>query len=216
MNIYELIGIIIGDGHIGYNKNSNRRWLEICGNVKEMDYFKKISELLFKLTKKKPIIVEKQERDGGRGLRLYLNNKDFFNFLTKEIGLPFGKKTFSIAIPKKFLSWKFSKHILRGIFDTDGSIYFSYSKKTKHPTYPRVEIKTSSNNLAPQIFGILKRRGFKIRLRFSKDKRINILYLSGQEMADKWFKEVGSSNNSKIDRYKFWKERGYFIVRKNL
>ncbi len=215
MNIYELIGIIIGDGHIGYNKKARRYWFEICGDVKDRKYFDQISDFLFSFSKKRPLIRVKKEKL-GKSLRLEFNNKDFFNFLTKNLKLPLGNKTFSIKIPNKFTKWKYSKYILKGIFDTDGSIYFSYSKKSKYPTYPRLEIKTSSNNLAHQIVNILKIRGFKVNLMHSKTDKTNRICLNGSVMIHKWFRDISSSNLLKLRRYILWKKKGYFNLKKNL
>src|SRR3989344_5244255 len=184
MNIYELTGLIIGDGCILYNKRNRTYRLEIAGDVKQDQlYFKEISELIRKLTNKMPwVIIRKNEK--GYGLHLILNNKKFVEFLINKIGLPYGKKTFTIVVPNKFLKWRYFKHILRGIFESDGSLYFSKSKVIDYPSYPRIEIRTSSKNLAFQIFKLLKNKNFKVQFMKTKYKDYKV-YLNGEVMLNK-------------------------------
>lgn len=52
INIYELIGIILGDGCIYYNTNQRIYMLEITGNINEIEYYKRISTFIESLTNK--------------------------------------------------------------------------------------------------------------------------------------------------------------------
>ena len=210
MNIYELIGLIIGDGHISYK---NKSWyLELDGDIKDdRDYFQKIANFLFKITKRNPII-KIRKRKKGYSLELRFNNKKFVEYLIKKLNLKFGNKIFTVKIPEKFVDWRYSKDILKGIFESDGSLYFSKSKAIKYPSYPRIEIKTSSKKLAKQIFEILKNREFKININKTKYKDYKV-YISGEEMLKKWIKEIGFSNLATITKYRLWKKLGYYIPR---
>src|SRR3989344_7518568 len=210
MNIHEFIGLMIGDGCILYNQKNKTYRMEIAGDVKQDQlYFEEISKLVYKLTNKPPwIIIKKEEK--GYGLRLILNNKKFVEFLIHKIGLPYGKKTFTIFIPEKFLRWNYAKHILRGIFESDGSLYFSKSKVIKYPSYPRIEIRTSSKKLAFQVFKLLKNRNFKVHIMKTKYNDFKI-YLSGEIMLNKWIKEIGFGNINTITKYNLWKKLGYYI-----
>ena len=175
-------------------------FLRIC--EEDYAYFLKIAAFIQKLTGKQPTIRKKKEYN-GQSLRLEINNKKFIESLLK-IGIPSGNKTFSIFIPNKLAKWKYSKHIIRGIFETDGCIYFSKSKKSEYPTYPRIEIKTSSNRLLPQIIGLLKERGFKTYCK--KSNKTHSITISGEEMLQKWIKEIGFNNERNISKYNFWKK----------
>jgi len=164
VNIYEFLGILIGDGYMRYRPDQRVYQIEITGNVVEdYNYFIKISKFIHNLTGRKPSIRVKTEYN-GQSLRLNINNKKFIRQLI-DLGIPLRNKTFTIAIPDEFLGWKYSKHIIRGIFETDGCIYFSKSKKSKYPTYPRIEIKTSSGALLSQITGLLKEKGFNLYIK---------------------------------------------------
>ena len=212
MNIYELIGLIIGDGSIYYNPKKSQYRLSISGDVKEdRKYFEDISRFIFQLTSRKPNIVARKMLK-GHCLELNTNNKKFVNFLINEMELPKGKKTFTVFIPEKFLNWKYSKHIIRELFESDGSLYFSKSKVIKYPSYPRIEIRTSSKKLANQAFILLKNKDFKVQFMKTKYKDYKI-YLSGKEMLDKWVKEIGFSNESTISKHQLWEKLGYYIPR---
>ena len=211
LNFYELIGVILGDGSLWYYPLKRVYALEITGDATDdQEYFVKLAELIGRLAKKKPKIRVKNEKLGN-SLKLELYSKSFVEYLINDVGITNKNKTFKAEIPKKYLEWKFSKHIIRGLFETDGSIYFSKSKKIKYPSYPRVEIKTSSKKLANQIFKILKQKAFKIRTCSSRTDRTIRLLLSGPEMLEKWIKEIGFSSMKKYSKYLFWKKFGYYI-----
>lgn len=212
MNIYELIGIILGDGYLGHNKKARRYWLQITGNITDKEYFNIISKFMFDKTNKKPLLFVRKETK-GESLRLELNNRNFISILINKFGLNLGEKTFTAQIPKKFLSWRYSKHIIRGIFDTDGSLFFSRSKKKKYPTYPRLEIKTSSRLLAKQVIYLLEDRKFNVHSFSSNHDKTIRIYLSGNKMLEKWIKEISFTNPKNMKKYLYWKKRGYYVPR---
>ena len=162
--IAELIGIIIGDGNILYSKEKKYYRLEIVGNVEDdLEYFQHITKIIESKSKNKVKIRIKKERL-GQSLRLHINDKKFVEYLINELNLPYGKKTFTITIPEKFLEWKYAKYIIRGICESDGCIYFSKSKVIKYPSYPRIEIRTSSPKLANQLMELLKKQSFNVQI----------------------------------------------------
>ena len=216
MNIYELIGIIIGDGHIVYSKRTRSYRLEIYGNSKEDKlFFNEISKFIQNEFNIKPKIVIKKDKK-GEGLKLYIDNKKFVERLINELGLPYGNKTFTVKIPKKFLDWIYSKYIIKGIFESDGCLYFSKSKVFKYPTYPRIEIRSSSEELVKQLVNIFKVRSYKIQTLKPKNSKTYKVYLSGSEMLEKWTKEIGFSNIKNKTKYLFWKKHKYYIPRLSL
>ncbi|MEK6862065.1 MAG: hypothetical protein AABY07_08940 [Nanoarchaeota archaeon] len=207
-NIYELIGVIIGDGSILYNPKKYLYRLEIAGNYTEdYKYFLKLSQIILEISGNKPKI-RFREHKLGRSITLYIDNKNFVEYLINELQLPYGKKTFSVKIPDKFLSWRYSRHIIRGIFESDGCLYFSKSKVNKYPTYPRIEIRTSSDKLKEQIVTILKNKKFNVQ---TLKLRTNKIYLSGEFMLKKWLNEIGINNPKNISKYLIWKKQGYYV-----
>ncbi len=214
----ELVGLIIGDGHILYNHYKRIYRLTISGDVKEdKKYFEKISNVIFKITNKRPRIRERKVITRGihkgNSLELYINYKKFVEYLINELELTYGSnKAFKVIIPNKFLNWNYSRYILKGIFESDGSLYFSKSKVIKYPSYPRLEIRTSSRRLAYQIFEVLKKRSYRIQIMKTKYGDFKV-YLSGKEMLNKWVSEIGFSNFNTITKYRLWQKLGYYIPR---
>ena len=190
----ELIGILIGDGIIYYNTKIKKYFFEITGDPKlEVEYFDYVSSLVQEIINKKPSI-----RVGGRGLRLRLYSKEFIEFLIYELGLPYGKKSDIIKIPEKINNWNLLKYCIRGITDTDGSLFLS--KKENNLYYPSIEISTNSKFLAFQIFESLKDKYRMCIRKFSKEG-INDRYIvsvNGNIMVRKWIEEIGFSNKRKL------------------
>lgn len=207
--VCELVGLIIGDGSIIYNHNGQNR-LSISGDVEEDEiYFEKIGDIIFKLSGKQPKI-RTRERLKGQELELYINNKKFVRYLVNNLDLDCGNKTFTVSIPEKFLGRKQSKHILRGLFEADGSLYFSKSKVRGMPSYPRLEIRTVSEKLAVQVWSLLKERKFSVQILQTKNKDFKI-YLSGEKMLEMWIREIGFSNENTMTKYLLWKKLGHYI-----
>lgn len=126
VKIAELIGIILGDGMLAINwrdrekKNSYR--FEICLNkIKEKDYVEYVKELLRDIFQIEPnIYIDKR----NNGISLRLNKKSIVEALI-NLGLKTGnKKLNQVSVP----AWikknnKFVIACLRGLLDTDGSIF---------------------------------------------------------------------------------------------
>lgn len=208
LNLYEIIGIMIGDGCVLYYPEKAVYGIEISGNVdEEKEYFEMISSSLEKMFDKKPRISIKYSSK-GRCLKLVLWGKSIAEYFIKLGITP--RKTYTARIPTSFLSWNKSKHIVRGLFETDGSLYFSYSKANGlYPTYPRLEIKTVSLELANQLYFLLKNQSFNVQLR--KTESTYCVYVSGVKMLNKWVKEIGFTNERSKTKYLFWKKYGYYI-----
>ena len=211
MNVYELIGVILGDGYIRYNPTTRIYGLEITGDAKDdQEYFANLSDFIETIAKKKPKLFIRNEVK-GRSLRLSIYSKKFAEYLIHGLSIAHHNKTFDGSIPEKFIDWKYSKHIIRGLFETDGSIYFSKSRRINHPSYPRIELVTSSKKLALQMANILKQKDFNIHTRTRKSDKTFRLYLSGSIMLEKWVNEIGFSSMKKFSKYLLWKKYGYYL-----
>lgn len=215
-NIFEFIGVYLGDGSIYINKNQGIYRFELSGNANdELDYFEKIAIFLRDEYQLKPRIFTRREKL-GKTLKLIINNKEFIYYLLRKFNLKSGNKVFTGSIPHNLLAWKFSKHIIRGLFETDGSIYFSRTKPTNKANYPRIEIKTSSETLATQILNLLTKNGFIARIRTSKGDKTKGVYLSGDKMLQKWESNIGFSKMKTITKRQIYKQLGYYLPRSTL
>lgn len=209
MNLYELFGVILGDGCITYRPDLRVYTLEIVGNAtEETDYYQSIAVILERISGKTPRILIRHEKK-GKSLRLYLHSKLFLQFLMKELRLDGKPKTNTVFIPQKFLSWRIAKHVIRGFFETDGSLYFT--RVNNVPTYPRIEMKTKSPRLAYQLKEILSERGFIVHRRTCRPENVFGIYLSGKKMCEKWVREIGFSSMKNKTKYELWKRLGFYI-----
>jgi len=201
-NLAELIGIIIGDGNIHYNKKTRKYYVEITGNPKkEEKYFKYISSIYKELIGKPGKI-----RISGRGLRIRVYSKKLVEFLIFKLKIHYNRgKSHRVEIPKEILKEKrLFYSCLKGIFDTDGSYFLA--NKGYRKDYPCIEISTCSIKLANQIREELSKK-FRIKFRIETKKTYSlgkkyILSLNGEEETKKWFNLIGSSNNNKLKKYK--------------
>ncbi len=199
--IAELIGIIIEDGNIYFNLKKKKYYFEITGNPHyELEYFNYINSQLIYFILNKTGTIKKR----GRGLRLRVYSKCFINYLIFTLGLPHSKnKCLNVRIPVeiKNSSWNILKKTIRGITDTDGSLFFS--NKGYREDYPSIEICTISKGLAYDVFNILKRNNFNPRIRsYLQNKMKYTIGMYGDKLAKKWMKEVGSSNSYKANKFK--------------
>lgn len=211
MDFLELVGVIIGDGHIEYNTKTRIYRIEITAAIEaKNDYFNTIYEFLKKNSNNTPKIRER-ENQKGKWLEVYVYDKKFIDKIIKTYNLIYKNKTFDAEIPPFLLHWNTSKHIIRGIFESDGSLYFSKSKLSKYPTYPRIEIKTLSKKLAKQLCSVLKRNAFKVNKRPNRSDGSTNVYLSGDAMLEKWKKEIGFSSKKNLTKYELYKKLGYYM-----
>ena len=216
MDIYEFIGFYIGDGNIYSHKSRKIYRLELVGNVEEdYDYFNQLEEFIIKTTNKKPLkFVRKDQK--GKSLRIQFNNKEFVTKLL-SFGFKSGKKTFDIKIPDSLLRREMMISILRGLFEADGCLYFSKSKLIKYPSYPRLEICSSSEGLVNQIKSFLESEGFKVYVKKpSKNNRAFYIQISGEKMLELWKSKVGFVSLKNKTKYNFWKTKGFYIPHTNL
>jgi len=198
----ELIGVFIGDGFTG--KYDRARIIQFTGRPKDDAdfYLKRIVSLI-----KRNFNVNPHIQVRGRGLRVTCYSKNMYEFLTKNLGLPSGEKSSIIKIPTVFLKKKhIIKAVIRGIFDTDGSIVWDKRKIYKKP-YPRLCITTVSKELAKQLKSLLKNLGFRVCLREVKRRKeyyrkAFYIELYGFEQLRRWCKEIGFSNPKHIRRLK--------------
>jgi len=191
----ELAGAIIGNGNLW--TDGSRYRVEMTGHPQlDKPYFEHLSAVAYSLFKKKPYPLLVRQR----GLRLRLQSKAAYSLLS-ELGLPAGKgKSHKVTIPDMILQkgWDFAKWTMRGIMDTDGTLFFS--KKTyDKPIYPTIEIRTCSKMLANQMTTILQQNGFRARLRGNKTEGYHVA-LYGPKMLECWMKEIGFSNPKHINK----------------
>lgn len=192
----ELVGIILGDGNINYykkGKNIGVYQIKIAGDYMKdreyhLNYVKPLFESVFNLNATE-ITNEKYN-----GRFICLSSKELVEFFA-ELGLPPGNKIKNqVKIPKwVFDNNKLLKCCIRGLIDTDGSI-FKMSKRDSG----LLRISFTNHNI--QLLNDVK-IGLK-NLGFSVSKIINnkSIFISRKEDIERYLKEIGFSNQKHIDR----------------
>lgn len=197
--VAELIGVLIGDGYI-YNRNGKYQIGFVGSPLTDKEYYEKLQELILSEWEKQARIKLRE-----RGIRIVINSKKICNFLINELGIQNGsEKCKRIKIPEKIReNWKLVRNTLRGIADTDGSVFAARKPGIEH--YPSIEITTSSRVLAEQIREILSRKGFRVANIWQYKSKLSRrttykVPLNGKKNLKKWINEIGFSNPYKLNR----------------
>lgn len=195
----ELIGALIGDGHI--STKSHKYIIGFTGNkITDKKYFSLLEKYIFEVWGK-PVKSKLTEN----AIRIKFDSKALVERLTKHFGLPANKgKGQKVKIPVQLCSeWRLTRNVIRGIFDTDGSIFVSDKPGSKR--YPSIELTTTSKRLAKQVKGLLSKQGFRVANIWSYCSKCSKLTaykvpLNGRENLKKWVAEIGFSNPYKMRR----------------
>jgi len=194
----ELVGIILGDGNINRfakGKKVATYALRICGHSeKDYDYLTNfVSKLINSLFETTPHFFKAKNTKASY---IIVNSKEVIDFLLK-IGLITGNKVKNqVGIPAWIMENKtYSESCLRGLIDTDGSI-FRMSKKD--PNLLRISFKNHSYNLLKDTRKILLNLNFHP----SKIIRNNVIYLSRKKDLEKYLNDIGFNNSKHTKRLK--------------
>jgi DNA-binding transcriptional regulator WhiA len=148
--------------------------------------------------------VKVKKRKEGNCIFIIFEHKKLAQYLNSILKFPFGKKG-EISINKKIVNKrKYLKTTLRGIFDTDGCIYFTKNNSNKR-YYPIIEMSTHSNALLNQLKDILMSFGLNVKIIHFNDS----VKLHGKENLIKFMQLVGSNHPDKISKFIHWKKFGY-------
>ncbi len=204
-DFYEFYGILLGDGCISrYVYRSKLHYeIRIDGSAfTDVDYYHvHVVDLLSRIVGKKPTPGFRKQ---CMGIYIHFCNPDLAIFLNNNFGFPFGKKG-EIIIPDKILNdFEKLEHVLRGLFDTDGSLYFT-KNNSEQRYYPIIEITTYSSGLLNQLKRALESAGFTVKINHRKDS----VKLHGKKNLLKWMELIGTSHPDKASKFKYWRQYGY-------
>jgi intein/homing endonuclease len=185
------IGIMLGDGGIRskyqltvtYNSKTDREFAEYVG---------KLIKRLF------GVEHIKSKRKNDLGADIIVNSANVISFLLKQ-GLVLGDKIEQqIDIPKWIKRSKdFKKACIRGLFDTDGSLYcHRYKVGNKWYEYLKLDFTSCSKPLLRSVYKILS--DLKIK---SSVNGVRVV-ISAQSDVNRYLAMIGSSNMKVVDRWK--------------
>jgi hypothetical protein len=220
-SLSELIGIHVGDGSITDAFHDNIHTLiEYCGDSSDdLEYYKiYVSNLIEKLFGIQPLFS-----DHDTWFKLVINSKAIFNFYTKTLGLPVGKKAQTVTTPNMILnnSKIIITRFLRGLIDTDGSLTFKKKHKNRH-YYPVLKLSLASKELIKQVNILLNNLEFttyscldvkRFDIRTNKTTIIHEIYLYGNKNLKRWIKIIGFKNPKHLTKYLIWKKYGFYPPR---
>ena len=189
----EFYGILLGDGCV----YSNLSGFCISGNsVLDRDYIEYyVANLIFSLFGLKPNIYLSKK---CKSIRCVLYSKAISKFLI-NYGFPVGKKKFGKpVIPKMFFSNPdMLKFCIRGINDTDGSVYPQSNSKII------LDISIFSPCLLSSTITAFNKLNFKINY------TSNRIYLCGAKSVSSFFDLIGSSNPRQLIKYSHFLSNGF-------
>lgn len=138
----EMVGILLGDGYIGYNPEHKHYQIIVSLNsVEETDYINYVAMMMERIFQKEVSRYFKK----GKALDLVLYGKSIVEAIM-SLGLRSGNKTKNqVGVPDWIKeNQSFTINCLRGLSDTDGSFY---GTKYQGHSYIRFNFTNSSNAL---------------------------------------------------------------------
>ena len=191
----ELVGIILGDGniHIYKGKKSTSYMVRIAGDsIKEKEYLvnhvKPLCEDLFGLT------CKTYQHKTHNELIISINSKKVVEFLL-SIGLKNGNKIKSqVSIPRWIVANNsFLKACLKGLIDTDGSIY---ELKPHWPGLWQICFTNKSEQILSDFSKGLAQLDIKCSntYRYKSGIKTPKIYITKKSELSKFYKEIGFSN----------------------
>lgn len=184
-DLAEIIGVLNGDGHLSKINHE----ISVIGNVntdiKYFNYLKKKFENLFKISFK----IEKFDHY----LKLRAYSKELVNWFNLSFGLPKGNKKGKLKIPEQILnSQALLVPYLKGLFDTDGTIYFRRKQD------PVIEISSADKIFLKQIQESLILIGFKAGI---GEHRV---FIYKKDQIQHFFELIKPANTKHLKKYNFY------------
>lgn len=203
--IAEFYGALSGDGCLStYYSNYDKRQrscIVFTGHTHDKKYYEKTIQPIFIKyfgTKGNIKIVK-----NANAIRFVSYNKKAFNFF-KSLNFPIGLKT-KLLIPQEIIKNKiFSIAYVRGVFDTDGSIYSRYSKKyNKHSKiydYKNIQFKMNSLSVIKFARDTLIKNQIKVS-KIKKDNKAFVFRIHDQNSIKRFFKIFKPNNKYHTGRF---------------
>ncbi len=215
----EIIGIHIGDGCISINDRYKEYYLG--GDLtEEKEYHDKWVSRLFNKKVMLPLYNKKiryKEYKKTGVYAFYIFDSKIVNFFIK-LGIHSGTKI-NMGVPTEIRNnKKLAKRFLRGLFDTDGSIYFDKSRVVKKGinNIPQIKLGTVSENLINDIFEMLIGLGFHPRkkkpYKGKKDKNaVHTLLIYRRSDIRKYINEIGFKNPKHYTKWFVYEKYGFCL-----
>jgi DNA-binding transcriptional regulator WhiA len=203
----EFIGAIIGDGNVDgslQKRNGLPNYtISITGDSRlDRDYLSNHHPDLINSTFKVKSQIYFRKDCNAMILKIY--SKMVFCLLIGRFGFKPGNKTYSVKIPEEILQSNTSLIFatIRGIFDTDGTVFFDKRLIYNQP-YPRIALQIVSKPLFLQLKEFLQKY-FSIYTFEDKKRKAYRIEIYGAEQLCKWMQLIGFSNKRHLDKVKYY------------
>ena len=203
-DLAEIVGAFIGDGCLSrYYIKKRKKWQQVVlftGSWKNDSlYYKNVIQPIIQKYFKIQCELYHRKDDNTVLFRTY--DKNFIQFFL-SLGFNFGPKAGNVTIPNNILIDKqLVKGCIRGVFNTDGTVYQRYSRKhrnhPKHYTdYKVVQFKSKSKELMKQIRAVLLDFGFKPNRLIADGKACKavVCRITSQNKINKFEKEINTTH----------------------
>jgi DNA-binding transcriptional regulator WhiA len=147
-NLAELIGVILGDGHIRAYPRTEE--LSIFSNSNNLGFVKRYSNLVENIFGKKPAITQ---HSGQNCIRIRIYEKH----ISSRLEIPFSpRRDLKISIPSWIISnKKYIVRYLRGLYEAEGS------HSVHLPTYTyKVQFSNRNVSMLKNVFKLVSKIGF--------------------------------------------------------
>lgn len=194
----EEMGMHFGDGFL----SSYRYDYRLKGNpMDEREYYNNYIKPLYK----KLYNLDIFPKEYGYSFGFEIKSKALWQFKSKVLGIKTGDKK-DIYIPEalKINDLPILCSFIRGLFDTDGCLYFR-SNYGYEKYYPTITLNLASPNLIKNVGEILSMLGFQPKVYFYKD--YSTIHLNGINSLKRYEKLIGWRNEKNLKRLQNWKDK---------
>jgi len=187
----ELVGIMLGDGNLQELRSKGQTFYQLriaCHVRDDLDYYQNyIIPLLNDLFLIKASVYYEKHK---AAVQVYTSKKVIIKFLIKKGLKPGNKIANGVTIPSWILkNDRFLKACVRGLIDTDGSIYLAGK-------WVQICFKNLNTVLLTDLRAALIKLGF-----YTSKITWNKIYISRKYDIQKYYKEIGFSNLKHRRRY---------------
>jgi len=194
----EFMGALAGDGHLT-DSNYTYRVEFTLDRTEDKYYVEFLERLIEDLFHIEPRIYRRE--NAGRRVDVQFHSKKIHSFISGVF--PKGKKE-NLTVPRWVKGEDRKSAFLRGLMDTDGSLFFAKRGMYENNSYPVMELKMEEETFLDEIETMLQ--DFDIGTYRSAGNKIQ---LNGENKLEKWVNEIGFSNPSRSSRYYVWKIQNY-------
>lgn len=196
----EFAGILLGDGTIGIYATLATDRIKMLYRIKvtldsrEVQYSHYVARIFTSILGKAPVI---RKRRAQNACDVFVSGKKYVDLL-QNTGFVLAPKWKRAVIPECFITPELELLVVRGYFDTDGSVVITNNNGT---IYPRLEMKISPSPMQAQFTSILKRHKFHFGSYQIGKGKVRI-QLNGKKQLRKWYDEIGFSNYRHLEKAK--------------